>query len=94
MVCLAGRVPQLDGDVSVVHPDCLNLEVHPQGRAQVGHEHPLGDPVNERGLPHGGVTGEHHLVCPVRRPSGLQVPQLAALLFSVPGQMKYLNSDA
>ena len=85
MVCLAGRVPQLDGNIPVVHPDRLHLEVHPQGRAQVGHEHPLGDPVDERGLPNGGVPGEHHLVGPVRRPGGLQVPQLAAPLLSVTG---------
>ena len=89
MVCLASSVPQLDGDVPVVHPDRLHLEVHPQGRAQVGHEHPLGDPVDEGGLPHGGVPGEHHLVGPVRRPGGLKVPKLAALLLSVAGIVEY-----
>ena len=61
----------------VIYPDCLHLEVHPQGRTQVRHEDALkqplnrntetgeaqylGDSVDERSFPDCGVTSEHHL---------------------------------
>ena len=85
---LAGRVPQLDGDVAVVHADGLHLEVDTKRGAQVGHEDPLGDPVDEGGLANRRVSRKHNFVGSVRRSGRLQISQFAVVLrsFSVIGE--------
>ena len=74
---LARGVPQLYRDVAIVHPDGLHLEVHAEGGAQVGHEDPLRDPVDEGGLANRCIACKHHFVRSVWGSSGLQVSQFA-----------------
>ena len=55
------------GDVPLVHPDGLDLEVDAEGGAEVGQEDALRDAVDEAGLAHGGVAGEDHLEIKMRK---------------------------
>ena len=84
---LARGVPQLDGDVAVVHADGLHLEVDPECGAQVGHEDPLGDPVDEGRLAHSSVPSKHHFVCSIRGSSGLKVSQFPQSFLSFSGNV-------
>ena len=83
---LARGVPQLDGNVAIIHPDCLHLEVNTKGGAQVGHEDSLGDSVDEGCLANSGITSKNHLVGSVRRASGLKITKFAEVLRPFPLQ--------
>lgn len=89
---LARRVPQLDGNVPIIHSDGLHLEVNSQGGAQVGHEDSLGDSVDKGSLANSSVSSKDNLVGSIGRTSWLKITKLAEVLWPL-SKMRRIGND-